>query len=201
MAAFRRSLLAAFLIHHSKVFAQSSLCNAISDLNVEKWWNASASAKMPALRIDGPNVEASDTEDWELLLHLPGSLFLNTGDSRTADPDFGACYEQLRISTDANNGNDKWFFTREVLERSLDDKGDCKVMLGEECVQELKEQYLRKARTSMEWGLCQGTYAKPPEPEIIPWDWSVPEACRGLVNGQDEWPYLMLGKEGLSSDS
>jgi hypothetical protein len=40
----------------------------------------------------------------------------------------------------------KWAWSKEVLERSLDDEGDCKIMLGEKCVNALERHYLKEGQ-------------------------------------------------------
>lgn len=60
-------------------------------------------------------------------------------------------------------------FSKEVLERSVNDNGDCKTMLGEECVEALRIHYTESATYGMTRGRC---------PSGLDWNTTVPRQCR-----------------------
>lgn len=64
-------------------------------------------------------------------------------------------------------------FSRDVIERSVNDKGDCKIMLGEDCVAGLKRHYLTMALNSTLRD-CARNY-------------TVPQECMGLIDGGTQW--------------
>jgi hypothetical protein len=61
-----------------------------------------------------------------------------------------------------------------VLKRSVNDDGDCKTMLGEECVSALENHYRREATEIMTRGRC---------PEGSEWNITVPFQCASLIGG------------------
>jgi hypothetical protein len=71
------------------------------------------------------------------------------------------CHQYIQAYDDRLGGF-RW--KKEVLERSLTDNGDCKTMLGNECVDALVRHYKRQALDQLSVGGCDGTnYTAPPE--------------------------------------
>lgn len=112
--------------------------------------------------------------------------FIETGDSDTSD--FGMCAEGIRVFDQGNPG--MFWLSRKVIERSVNDNGDCKTMLGTECVEALKKHYQVAATQYTQKGECPTT--DPEIPTNIVWNKTVPEECRGLIGGLKEWPESKL---------
>lgn len=136
-----------------------SACTRIQD---EVTYNTSTTRTMQALRLEGsrPAIDESgrlarfsiknDTSrTWELSLRVtPGpykaenttyshTIFLDTGDSNMTD--IGSCHQTIQPEAgDWRRLRFRW--TREILERSLDDNGDCTSILSAECINALKKQ-------------------------------------------------------------
>ncbi|KAL5377621.1 hypothetical protein DPSP01_009676 [Paraphaeosphaeria sporulosa] len=87
----------------------------------------------------------------------------------------GVCTEGLRVFED-----NTYYFSKEVLQRSLGDEGDCKVMLGEQCADALKLHFLRESVAYIRAGACPGD-GKVKQNRTVPFE------CAGLVGGGDEW--------------
>jgi hypothetical protein len=96
-------------------------------------------------------------------------LWLDTGDSNMErlGRRMGFLHNYIPLQN-RTNGNLSW--SREVLERSQEDSGDCKTMLGEECVQALQSWYSNQA-TSV-W-LSDGDYAI---------EHTIPSKCEGMFS-------------------
>lgn len=62
----------------------------------------------------------------------------------------------------------------------MHDEGDCKVMLGEECVGALQEQYKEQGVRDMMRGRCH-------DGGVGEWNLSIPWECVGLVGGGERW--------------
>jgi hypothetical protein len=78
-----------------------------------------------------------------------GTMFLDTGSSNTTD--IGSCHQTLQ----AQIGELSYSLSKMVLERSLNDNGDCTTMLGQECVDAIKKQTtLSAAQGPLRTGLC-----------------------------------------------
>ncbi|KAF2008371.1 hypothetical protein BU24DRAFT_98581 [Aaosphaeria arxii CBS 175.79] len=153
---------------------------------------ANVSHKIPALKLNGLNMERDGDRQWEL--HFRTSLgpststyFLDTADSNMTN--IGLCSGGLRLM-DRNT----WQLSKGVIERSLKDNGDCKIMLGEACTEALRQHYEREARMAyMIHGRCLQCEEEPCsiEPSATnagtPWNDTVPYQCSGLVDGRQEW--------------
>lgn len=87
----------------------------------------------------------------------------------------GVCTEGLHTFA-----NSTYFFSKEVLQRSLDDQGDCKVMLGEQCADALKLHFLRESVAYIRAGGCPGD-GTVVQNRTVPWE------CAGLVGNAEEW--------------
>ncbi|KAF2794593.1 hypothetical protein K505DRAFT_336812 [Melanomma pulvis-pyrius CBS 109.77] len=165
--------------------SHANLCTNIDDFNN---YNASHTYSMPALRINGTkrddegfNIVEDPDSSWYIASRLKVSrvvddgsmnnLWLNTGSSNTTN--MGMCEEST-----SSYELGEYKFSKEVLERSVNDNGDCKTMLGEECVEALRVHYTESAIYAMRKGQC---------PSGSDWNITVPQQCRGLVGGGEHW--------------
>ena len=167
--------------------SRAEACSATNEFNN---YNATRTYSFPALRINGsrsgnPNdykiVEVPD-KLWYITDRLTVSStdknlksamqmpWINIGDSNTTN--MGMC-----MLTTATHSLGEYKFPKEVLERSVNDKGDCKIMLGEECVEALERHYRAVAARSMTAGRCTG----------IDQNTTVPFQCASLTGGEDQW--------------
>jgi hypothetical protein len=143
-------------------------------------YNSSKTVAIPALRIKDAAVVDDPDKQWYFSLRNqeingPGQdvmtyMWLNTGKSNATG--MGTCFQTTDVY-----GVNGFEFSREVLERSVDDKGDCKTMLGEECVAALKDHYARSGMKSAFEGTCSGGS----------FNTTVPHECAGLVGGETNW--------------
>jgi hypothetical protein len=76
------------------------------------------------------------------------TMFLDTGNSNMTD--IGACHHTLQPAI--NGIGYQW--TKDVMQRSLEDKGDCSVLLGSKCIDALRTQFRDQAS---QWPLRTGT--------------------------------------------
>jgi uncharacterized protein YheU (UPF0270 family) len=140
------------------------------DLSKGLAYNASVTYNTSALNFQylGANdalfISEDDTATWQISSYLgpahPGDginhsendtqavLWLDTQDT---DMEYrgnriGLCHSYVPLQN--KTGNLTW--SREVLERAQDDNGDCKTMLGEECVTALERWY--SGQGSAVWG-------------------------------------------------
>lgn len=114
-------------------------------------------------------------------LDTQGALSGSETNNRT-----GICTEGLRVF-DKN----QYFFSKEVLQRSLNDEGDCKVMLGAQCADALKLHFLRESIKYIRAGGCPGS-ADVAQNNTVPWE------CAGLVGNSKEWFADQLFSLGMS---
>jgi hypothetical protein len=183
----RRLTILALVSHIFPSLSRADVCN-----NVEKFnnYNATRTYSIPALRINGSRSGDSayykileDPDNmWYLTDRFAGANlasgsdglqypWLNVGDSNTTN--IGMC-----MDTTWTHSLGKYYFSKEVLERSVNDNGDCKTMLGEECVSALESHYKKIAAGSMTRGNCQtGSFS----------NLTVPYQCASLVGGGDQW--------------
>lgn len=129
--------------------------------NVVKY-NSSSTRTISAVKLSGPRPTAIDerfgfdadsSHSWELSLRVqkqpeqanasmgrlgPGPyqqvMFLDTGSSNMTD--VGSCHQTIQAETGA--GSFQW--TKEVMELSYKDSGDCMTLLGNKCVKALKKK-------------------------------------------------------------
>lgn len=177
-------------------------------------FNASITTTIPALRFSDPDeLLVQSDESWLLTQRVnrgdgPGigpwaanRFFINTNSSKTDNPDMGICTEGLRIFDTNDAGIYIWpstfMFSRKVMERSLEDKGDCKTMLGEACVEALKRHYVNEGRQYMEKGGCASEDDDLAGLSDVQWNRTIPEECRSLQNELEEWPWTSWGKSVL----
>ncbi|KAF2649352.1 hypothetical protein K491DRAFT_721758 [Lophiostoma macrostomum CBS 122681] len=182
----RLALLLTIAHHFSPSLAQSNLCSEVKDFATS---NATGTYPIPALSINRTEEQNPDfagvvgglVEDsgksWILSPRVKAdadfgraytSVWLNTGDTNMTD--VGVCLADV-LSYDVN----QYAFSKEVLQRSVDDNGDCKTMLGEQCVAALQNQYRQQATTAMMMGKC------PESNHTVPWE------CADLVGGGESW--------------
>lgn len=166
MGAFCRAFLAHYLVLVTTAQTESS--PTCDDIDRYLPLNASITRPFPALGIQGTNgsrpgignfeVVNDTSREWSVKLAVstkPGEtrissprLFLETGNSSLTQ--MGACHQFIQPSERLEGF--RW--PKSVLERSLKDTGDCKVMLGEECVAAIKQAYKRRAVANMVTGEC-----------------------------------------------
>ena len=165
------------------IHAQASLgCDEISPyLNCDAF---AARYTMTAPRINGSHDEAVDnnvslyavnestSNSWTLTLRLKAqgedrdtetTMFLNMGDSDLIN--MGACIYIMHA--DRGDIEDGYRWTQQTLKSSPQDNGDCKAMLGEGCVEALREKHANRASF---WHMDLG--------------WCSPYADAGLNNGK-----------------
>jgi hypothetical protein len=99
-----------------------------------------------SLRVHQSRPEISTQPDYQQ------TLLLDTVDSNATR--MGMCHQYIQ-AYDARQGGYRW--KKEVLKRSLTDNGDCKTMLGNECVDALARHYKRQAINQLSEGSCFGT--------------------------------------------
>lgn len=145
---------------------------------------------MPALEINRTQEEqqyfsgrrggliTSDSSSWYITARVNelgadnGALsetWINTDNSNTTD--IGLCIDRTSPSSLGT-----YAFSKEVLERSQNDNGDCKIMLGEDCVAALSNQYAQYATRAMLKGSCPSNRNN-----------TVPRECADLVGGGEAW--------------
>ena len=167
--------------------SRAEACSTVNEFNN---YNATRTYSFPALRINGSSSGGSDyykilevpDKSWYITDRLTVSIigtglnsamqipWLNIGDSNTTN--MGMC-----MLTTPTYSLGEYEFPKEVLERSVNDKGDCKIMLGEECVKALERHYRADATRSMMAGRCTGTNRNT----------TVPFQCASLIGGGDQW--------------
>lgn len=76
------------------------------------------------------------------------TMFLDTGNSNMTD--IGACHHTIQPAI--NGIGYQW--TKDVMQRSLDDNGDCSILLGSKCIDALRTQFRDQAS---QWPLRTGT--------------------------------------------
>jgi len=162
----------------STSIAQLTSNATCADLERYIGFNASVTRQIPALAINGskavtggdPTLDFSVVNDttrtWSLKLGVSASrnppsyldstrysqtLLLDTADSNLTE--MGSCHHT--VQAEQFTSNFQW--TKERLERSLDDNGDCMTLLGSECVAALKRWYARQGAQAMMLGDCSAT--------------------------------------------
>ncbi|KAF2114475.1 hypothetical protein BDV96DRAFT_647179 [Lophiotrema nucula] len=184
------TLLPSLLLSLPTILAQSGECRWAQDFNT---YNSTRSYPMPALSLSdpsttGPRVQsivASNDSEWYLINRYSqdtsiseGGMtyyWLNTGDGEGNSSGEGILGCMERANTISLG---EFEFSKKVLERSVNDNGDCKTMLGDECVEALVEKYRQVASTSMMRGRC---------PSGSQWNFTVPEACSDIVGDDLGW--------------
>jgi hypothetical protein len=167
--------------------SRASSCNTINGFNN---YNATHTYPIPALYINGSR--SGDPNYYKILEDLDSSWYitgrfagaslvsnthgiqypwLNVGDSNTTN--MGMCMDATWAYSFG-----EYKFSKEVLKRSVNDDGDCKTMLGEECVSALESHYRREATETMTRGRC---------PEGFEWNITVPFQCASLIGGGENW--------------
>lgn len=160
---------------------QNQNCSIVDDIN---HYNASGVYTMPGLTVNsstiGSAVISNDDKPWTLTYQIDarsGSvdasanrLILET--SNLVPEDLAGCSEGLFTYSVG-----KYSFRKEVLERSVNDTGDCKVMMGEACVNALKTKYSRTALQSIGRSSCTS----------IQIDSTIPAECAGLSVTNTSW--------------
>ena len=189
--------------------AQGNECSEVDDFYTA---NATGTYTMPALSINhteesDPELQgtvgglvASSSDYWVLspranaksqnpltsdLQNSP--MWLNTGDSNLTD--IGFCMTQ----SVSYGFPSEYFFSKDVMLRSADDNGDCKTMLGNECVAALQAHYQREASQSMMSGEC-------PNNGNGGINNTIPYQCQDLVGGGESWLGGFL-RSGMSPSS
>jgi hypothetical protein len=154
--------------------AQNNTRPTCSDLGTLLRYNASTTRQIPAFYISGersaaeldPNmsfaVNNDTSKNWTLSMRVHDAdqtkagrnqlskqtVLLDTMDSNVTQ--MGVCHNTISAG-----GYDAFAWTKEVLERSLKDDGDCKTMLGEKCLHALLTHYRKDAAgNSLRSGNC-----------------------------------------------
>jgi hypothetical protein len=163
--------------------------------------NASTSRSMPAFsitkdiylgndRFPDPNqsfkLEIDPSQNWTISLHVSESHRFSRDDDQP-EPFYyhsvlldTAGSNVTRMSTchsfvQAHDPDHGYRWAKEVLERSLEDSGDCKIMLGDDCVNALVRHYRHEGYTNQS---RSGDCSKA--------NFTVPAECAGMVE-----PYSM----------
>jgi hypothetical protein len=164
MSLFQSLLTLGLLLPLPSVAQQSNEAEC-ANLTRSLAYNASVTQDMYGLNVDvlgaGPDVVINEyhSTTWQVTARIgPESLtgpvnstsqnvtttlWFDTGDKpqERLGGTMGMCHN---VITPQVGG--RWAWSKEVLERSLDDEGDCKNMLGEECVKALESHYLIEGR-------------------------------------------------------
>jgi len=143
--------------------SRASSCETINDFNN---YNSTHTYPIPALHINGSR--PGDPNYYKILEDLDSSWYmtgrfsgansvskkngihyhwLNVAESNTTN--IGMCMDTTRAYAFG-----EYKFSKEVLKRSVNNNGDCRTMLGEECVSALESHYRREATKSMTRGRC-----------------------------------------------
>ncbi|KAL1609992.1 hypothetical protein SLS60_001657 [Paraconiothyrium brasiliense] len=167
--------------------ATARLCDAN-----EKFFNfnSSKTVSIPALRLKGNSVVDDPDNSWYFSTRTQYGgtvggegamthMWLNTGKSNATG--IGTCWQ-----TTWTYGQDGFSFSRDVLERSADDKGDCKTMLGEECVAGLIRHFQRSALKSVSDGTTSSCSGEA-------FNSTIPQECASLVGGGSKWRGGLFG--------
>jgi hypothetical protein len=145
-----------------------------SDLNNLLRYNASTTREISALKINGTreseqffSVENDTSQTWTLSHRVKSAstpysndtfgdseIFLNTRDSNLTA--MGSCHQIIRPQIGLSNPR-SYEWVRTVMQRSLQETGDCKATLGEECIASLKALYANEAVGQMMRGTCMHT--------------------------------------------
>jgi hypothetical protein len=166
------------LVARVTAWAQNSTCTWSEPFVT---FNISKTVQLPALQSDGFSLKDDPDETWYFTLRTAykvanmdngTSIWLNTGTSDTTG--MGSCSDAPETYGGDAYGRDGFEFSRDVIERSVNDKGDCKIMLGEDCVAGLKRHYLAMAIRSATLRDCARNY-------------TVPQECMGLIDGGTQW--------------
>jgi hypothetical protein len=179
-----RPLIALVLFLPSVLTQDTPTC---ADLSENLAFNASSSRNMTGFQLHylgGDPMEIlireDDSKTWTFSSYIhhagPGimdpnstqaTLWLDTGstDRERLGETMGMCHSYMLVQLGGNIT-----MSKDVLERSLEDEGDCKKMLGEECVQALEKHYRNQA------GLAWSVGGDCREMED-----ALPAECEGLV--------------------
>lgn len=188
----RHSVLASVLA--TIAYAQSSSGSdpeslTCDDLSDGLAYNASVTHNTTALTLtylgsdSEPLIREDDGTNWQISSYIgpytgmgdeygendtQAVLWLDIGESdmERLGNRMGFCQNYVPLQNQTN-GNLTW--SREVLERAQDDDGDCKTMLGEECVQALQTWYSGQA-----FGLWSTQ-------ECSSIDHTIPSECEGML--------------------
>jgi hypothetical protein len=176
------------------LFPLASLAQSCQYVEGFNNFNASKTVAIPALHINRTQEKdksfqgkvggliTNPDDSWYFTTRLalaPGNLYpslyyINTGSTKPSDlADIGVC-----MDTTSSYYTQHYAFSKEVLERSLNDTEDCTTMLGNECANALKEHYARDARNSMMSGVCSAA---------TDWNKTVPYQCASLFGGGEGW--------------
>jgi hypothetical protein len=178
-----RSLAASLLI--TSATSQTTSNVTCSDLDNLLRYNASTTREIPALRINGTreseqffSVENDTSQTWTLSNRVKSTpvphsndifgdsvILLNTRDSNLTA--IGSYHQIIRPQIGLSNPR-SYEWVRTVMQRSLQETGDCKATLREECIASLKALYANEAVGQMMRGTCMHTNN------------TVPKDCDGL---------------------
>lgn len=166
-----RALAATLLLSTSA--AENRAQPRCADIEEKLRFNTSTSYDFPALFIDNerPNstlrVQQESNKKWRLIYRVQenedpwdtkrgeiayakGSIFLDVGDPNNKN--MRNCHHTIL----PQNYDLNYQWTRDRLERSLKDTGDCREMLGVDCIDALKTQYKDEAADRyMRGGRCR----------------------------------------------
>lgn len=86
------------------------------------------------------------------------TMFLDTGNSNMTH--IGACHHTMQAAI--NGIGYEW--TKDVMQKSLEDSGDCSVLLGQECIQALRTKFRDQAsQWPLRTGDCRGMNTTMPQ--------------------------------------
>jgi hypothetical protein len=170
------------------VNCQNSSSKTCADIESNVQYNSSTSRKFRALKLEqGPHedrfaIHPDFSRSWNLSYHVQqqpvdtsyqwrpdnnyyyGTMLLDTGDSNITS--IGSCHQTLQAEV-ASEGY--YTMSKEVLERSERDEGDCRILLGDDCVNALRDQSREEAA---EWSMRSARCAD--------METSLPQNCSGL---------------------
>jgi hypothetical protein len=180
--------LAQILISGANARRNSSSATC-ADIESEVQYNSSTSQQFPAMKLENKHAQSGDywivpdtSRSWQLSYHVQrqpvdtsspewqgpdknyyyGTMFLDTKDSNLTG--IGSCHQTLQ----AEIGVQGYTMSREVLDRSERDGGDCRILLGNDCVEALRKT---SAEEVTEWSLKTGGCGMSSE---------IPPECSGL---------------------
>jgi hypothetical protein len=172
----------------SSANSQNNSAATCADINGYVQYNSSTTRQLQALKLQGNRTSENyavvndSSRIWELSYrvqkqptnhntyksnndgkHFYGTMFLDTKDSNMTN--LGSCHQTLQ----AEIGGQGYTLSKLVLERSVNDNGDCTAMLGQDCVSAIKQRSMYQAS---EWPLRTGSCAR--------MNGTIPAECDGL---------------------
>jgi hypothetical protein len=180
-----------FVLIYAVIVSADSYIHNCTLINNWSTYNGTHNYTIPSLSISNTNnIIADASNPWNLIMHATESKRLpsdiaGAGDIVLVDPTvwldtnkqipsgiFG-CFDSIDLV-----GATQWVLNREVYERGVDDNGDCRTMLGTECVDALQRVYTAEAEKGAIRGEC---------PEVVSFPRLFPPECQSNSPMNGAW--------------